>query len=85
MYTREVSAEWKVVDGKKIHREFRFKNFVEALAFANNVGAIAEEEGHHPDLFVSYGKVGVELWTHAIGGLSENDFILAAKIDLLAN
>ena len=72
-------------DAKKISREFIFKNFAEALAFANKIGTIAEEEGHHPDLTVSWGKVGVSLSTHAIGGLSENDFILAAKIDQIEN
>ncbi len=73
---------WTLADGaKKIEREFTFKNFAEALAFTNKVGAIAESEGHHPDLTVKWGKVGIELSTHAIGGLSVNDFILAAKID----
>ena len=71
-------------DAKKISKQFTFKNFAEALAFTNKVGAIAEEEGHHPDLALRWGKVGVELRTHAIGGLSENDFILAAKIDEIA-
>ena len=70
-------------DSKKISKQFVFKDFAEALAFANKIGAIAEEEGHHPDLAVSWGKVGVELSTHAIGGLSQNDFILGAKIDKL--
>ena len=69
--------------GKGIAKEYRFKNFAEALAFANKIGAVAEAEGHHPDLAVSWGKVGVSLSTHSIGGLSENDFILAAKIDAL--
>ena len=68
-------------DAKSISKELKFKNFAEALAFANRVGAIAEAEGHHPDLAVSWGKVGIELSTHSIGGLSENDFIVAAKID----
>ncbi|MBI4129040.1 MAG: 4a-hydroxytetrahydrobiopterin dehydratase [Parcubacteria group bacterium] len=68
-------------DGKKISKEFKFKNFAEALAFTNKVGEIAESEGHHPDLSLGWGYVRVELTTHAIGGLSENDFILAAKID----
>jgi len=68
-------------DGVLISKEFRFKDFVGALAFANRVGEIAEEENHHPDMLVSWGKVVVELSTHAVGGLSENDFILAAKID----
>ena len=76
--------DWKLSDdGKSISKEFKFKNFAEALAFGNKVGAVAEEEGHHPDLYVGWGKARVELTTHAIKGLSENDFILAAKIDAL--
>jgi len=76
--------EWQLSDdAKSISKEFTFKNFAEALAFANKVGAIAEDEGHHPDLAVSWGTVGVFLTTHAINGLSENDFIVAAKIDQL--
>ena len=71
-------------DGKRLRREWRVKNFVTALDFFNRVGQIAEAEGHHPDLhLVGYRNVTIELWTHAIGGLSENDFILAAKIDQL--
>ena len=70
-------------DAKKITKTFTFKNFKEALGFANKVGDIAEAEGHHPDMLVGWGKVHIELTTHAIGGLSENDFILAAKIDAL--
>lgn len=68
-------------DAKKIEKEFKFKNFAEALAFANKVGAIAEAEGHHPEIEIGWGKAEIELTTHAIGGLSVNDFILAAKID----
>lgn len=75
---------WSVAaDAKSITREVRFKNFAEALAFVNQVGAIAESEGHHPDITLGWGKVGITLTTHAIGGLSENDFIVAAKIDAL--
>ncbi|MEK7155378.1 MAG: 4a-hydroxytetrahydrobiopterin dehydratase [Patescibacteria group bacterium] len=70
-------------DVKKISRHYTFKNFAEALAFTNKVGTLAEAEGHHPDLTLGWGKVGVELTTHAIGGLSVNDFILAAKIDVI--
>ena len=70
-------------DFKKISKKFAFKNFVEAMAFANKITPIAESEGHHPDLQVGWGRVEVELTTHAIRGLSENDFILAAKIDKL--
>lgn len=68
-------------DGKWLSKEFTFKDFKEALRFTNAVGALAESEGHHPDLQLSWGKAVVELTTHAIKGLSENDFILAAKID----
>ena len=66
-----------------IRRSFTFKNFAEALAFTNKVGGIAEDEGHHPDITLAWGKVDVALTTHAIKGLSENDFILAAKINQL--
>lgn len=76
---------WKVSDDSlSIYREFVCKDFKEALSFMNRVGALAEEEGHHPDMnLFAYKKVLITLSTHAIGGLSENDFILAAKIDLL--
>ncbi len=70
-------------EAASIERTFTFKDFKEALAFANLIGEIAEEEGHHPDLTVAWGKVKVFLTTHAIQGLSENDFIVAAKIDKL--
>ncbi len=75
---------WSVVEGKRIEREFRFKDFRSALAFADRVGAVADAEDHHPDLHVSWGRTGVVLSTHAAGGLTENDFVLAAKIDALA-
>jgi 4a-hydroxytetrahydrobiopterin dehydratase len=70
-------------DARWISKEFKFADFKEALAFTDKVGAIAEEDGHHPDIQLSYGKVVVELTTHNIKGLSENDFIIAAKIDVL--
>jgi 4a-hydroxytetrahydrobiopterin dehydratase len=77
--------EWMLwPDASTISRSFKFKNFKEAFAFATKVAALAEEEGHHPDLLISWGRVEIELSTHAINGLSENDFILAAKIDKLA-
>jgi 4a-hydroxytetrahydrobiopterin dehydratase len=77
--------QWRVTpDGQRIRREWRVKDFVTALDFFHRVGEIAEADGHHPDLhLVGYRNVAIELWTHAIGGLSENDFILAAKIDQL--
>ncbi len=83
---KELDPEWMLIDDAHLLvKEFRFKNFAEAIAFANKVGEIAEAEQHHPDLSVAWGRVGVELTTHAIEGLSENDFILAAKIDKIAN
>ncbi len=72
---------WQVEEGKKLTKRFRFKNFVQAVDFVNRITPIAEEEGHHPDLYVRWGGVTVYLWTHAINGLSESDFIMAAKID----
>ena len=68
---------------KKLTREFNFKDFVRALDFVNQVADIAEMEGHHPDIYISYNKVRLELWTHSIENLTENDFILAAKINML--
>ena len=70
-------------DARWLSKEFKFKNFAEALAFVDKIGALAEAEGHHPDIQLSWGKVVIELTTHAIKGLSENDLILAAKIDRL--
>ena len=72
---------WEVVAGHHLSKVYAFPDFVQALAFVNEVGAIAEENGHHPDLHLSWGKVGVEIWTHKIDGLTESDFILAAKCD----
>jgi 4a-hydroxytetrahydrobiopterin dehydratase len=71
-------------DARWISKDLKFKDFKEALAFVDKVGAIAEAEGHHPDIQLSWGKVSIELTTHAIKGLSENDFIMAVKIDLIA-
>lgn len=76
--------DWSLIDDAHLlAKSFRFKNFTQTMEFVNKVAAIAEAEGHHPDLTVSYDSVTVELMTHAIGGLSENDFIVAAKIDEL--
>lgn len=71
-------------DAKTISRAFAFRDFATALSFVNQVGAIAEAEGHHPDIAFGWGKARISLTTHAIGGLSENDFIVAAKVDMLA-
>jgi 4a-hydroxytetrahydrobiopterin dehydratase len=75
--------QWKVVNGHHITRVFTFPDFQQALTFVNKAGAIAEEQGHHPDILLSWGKAEITTWTHSINGLSESDFILAAKIDKL--
>jgi 4a-hydroxytetrahydrobiopterin dehydratase len=76
--------EWQLItrDGiKRLEREFKFKNFVAALAFTNQIGALAEEEDHHPAILTEWGKVTITWWTHKIKGLHRNDFIMAAKTD----
>ena len=73
--------QWKVVNHHHLEREFKFSDFKTALDFVNKVGAIAETQGHHPDILLAWGKVGITIWTHKIEGLTESDFILAAKID----
>lgn len=78
---KELKEGWEVIDNKKLKKTYKFKDFKEALEFTNKVGKLAEEEGHHPVIHLSWGKVVLELWTHKMGGLHENDFILAAKID----
>jgi len=78
---RALGSNWRVVDGHHLAREFRFPDFAEGLAFTNRVGALAEEQGHHPDVHLAWGKVDLTLWTHAIDGLTRSDFVLAAKID----
>jgi 4a-hydroxytetrahydrobiopterin dehydratase len=80
--------EWRVkeVDGMmRLERAFKFRNFAEALAFTDRIGAAAEEEGHHPLIVTEWGRVTVQWWTHKIGGLHQNDFIMAAKTDKLVN
>lgn len=80
---KELGDSWKIKEGKLLC-EFRFKDFAEAIQFVNQVASVAEKESHHPDIHVSFNKVRLELFTHSIKGLSKNDFILAAKIDALA-
>ena len=80
-YLKKVD-NWTYEDNK-IHKTFSFVNFSHTMNFVNKVAELAEGEGHHPDMYVSYGSCKIILWTHAINGLSENDFILAAKIDRL--
>lgn len=73
--------QWNVVNNHHVEKEFKFPDFKTALDFVNKVGAIAEEQGHHPDIYLAWGKAGITIWTHKINGLTESDFILAAKID----
>ncbi|MGA7294988.1 MAG: 4a-hydroxytetrahydrobiopterin dehydratase [Terriglobales bacterium] len=74
-------AQWKVVNEHHLVRMYKFPDFKSALAFVNRVGAVAEQQGHHPDILLGWGKVEVTTWTHAVDGLTESDFVLAAKID----
>lgn len=80
---RELDAGWDVVDDHHLEKTFEFDDFAGALDFVNRVGELAEAEGHHPDLRLTWGRVDVRIWTHAVDGLTENDFILAAKIEEL--
>lgn len=82
-YLAQLKTKWDIINNKKIRKEFTFKDFKEAMQFVNKVADIAESEGHHPDIHIHWNKVLIELWTHAINGLFENDFIIAAKIDEL--
>jgi len=83
--SKQLHGEWTVADkDKKIRRDFKLKNFVSIMSFVNKIAAVAEQEQHHPDLHITnYSNLAVELWTHSISGLSENDFILAARIDAI--
>jgi len=74
---------WKIEEGKFLTKLLKLRDFAQALDLANKVGVIAKEEGHHPDLLVRWGQLGIKIWTHAVDGLTESDFILAAKIDRL--
>ena len=81
-FEKQVSG-WKTINGHHLEKSYDFPDFAKALAFVNRVGAMAEEQGHHPDLLLRWGKVVVTTWTHKIEGLTESDFILAAKCDQL--
>ena len=72
---------WRVVDEHHLEKEYKFKDFAEALAFTNRVGAVAEQQGHHPDIYLTWGKVRLTMWTHKIDGLTESDFVFAAKAE----
>jgi 4a-hydroxytetrahydrobiopterin dehydratase len=81
--TAQLAEGWRVFGEHHLQKELTFPDFATALAFVNRVGALAEEEGHHPDLYLAWGKVGITIYTHKIDGLTRSDFILAAKIDQL--
>lgn len=80
---KQLGGGWRVVDEHHLEKVYEFKDFREALEFTNKLGELAEEQGHHPDIHLSWGKVGVEIFTHKIDGLTESDFVLAAKADRL--
>ena len=82
-FAEQLSDGWQVVEQHHLEKQFKFKNFAEALAFVNKVGQIAEQQSHHPDIHLSWGKVELTVFTHKISGLHENDFIFAAKVDQL--
>ena len=82
-FKKKISVDWIVLENSKIKRELSFVNYKHTMDFVNKVANLAEEEGHHPVMHVYYSKLIIEFWTHAINGLSENDFIMAAKIDKL--
>lgn len=81
---RQLKSDWEVIEEKKIKHEFKFEGFREAIGFVNKVADLAEEEGHHPNFHIYYSRVVIDLYTHKINGLSENDFVLAAKIEEIA-
>lgn len=83
LWYKQLGTSWQIVKEHHLEKEYFFDDFAQALKFTNQVGALAEHEGHHPDIFLSYGKVKIQLWTHKIDGLSEADFIFAAKCDEL--
>ena len=80
-YREHLHSRWRVIEDHHLAARYDFKDFAQALEFTNRVGSLAEAEGHHPEICLSWGWVKVRIWTHAIDGLSENDFILAAKMD----
>lgn len=82
-YENQLGPGWDIIEEQFLEKEFKFKNFRQALEFTNKVGELAEQEGHHPDIYLAWGKVRIRIMTHKIGGLHQNDFILAAKIDTI--
>ena len=82
-FTHELNGGWRVIKEHHLEKEYKFKNFREALDFTNRVGELAEAQGHHPDIYLAWGRVKLTIWTHKIDGLTESDFVFAAKADKL--
>ncbi|MGD8633631.1 MAG: 4a-hydroxytetrahydrobiopterin dehydratase [Anaerolineales bacterium] len=80
----ELNNSWKVIDGQRLEKKYKFDNFQQALDFTNKVGALAEEVNHHPEICLTWGEASITIWTHSIGGLSEADFVFAARSDRFA-
>lgn len=83
-YQAELGGNWELIDEQRLEKTFKLKNFREALDLTIRIGELAESVGHHPDIFLTWGKVKLTIWTHKISGLTESDFVLAAKVDQLA-
>jgi 4a-hydroxytetrahydrobiopterin dehydratase len=81
---QQLGEGWRVIGGHHLEREFKFQDFRAALDFTNRVGELAEQQNHHPDIYLAWGKVKLTLWTHKIDGLTESDFVFAAKVNRLA-
>jgi len=77
----QLGNDWNVIDEHHLEKEWKLNDFQTALDITNRIGSLAEEQGHHPNIYLAWGKVGIKLWTHKIDGLTDSDFILAAKID----
>ena len=82
-FAKDLGGGWRVINDHHLEKEYKFKDFREALKFTNKVGELAESQGHHPDIYLAWGKVKLTIWTHKIDGLTESDFVLAAKADRL--
>jgi len=82
-FSKEIGPEWKIVRNHQLEREYKFKDFRQALEFTNRLGELAERVQHHPDIYLAWGQVKVTLWTHSVDGLTESDFIFAAKVNEL--
>src|ERR1051326_1334755 len=82
-FAKELGGGWRIENEHHLEKEYKFKDFREALEFTNRVGELAEAQGHHPDIYLAWGKVKLTIWTHKVNGLTESDFVLAAKADKL--